>query len=260
MLYGVTGWWWFCLTVIATVYGVAPKRNIPQQSDKAARAIRGRRNYLGKTQAQIVEETSGVIYPRLLSELETNARSVNRLTLPKLRALITALEWTAEEFSHETGIDVPASRPIPDSVEYSPTLAIPSYRSISSGINGVESERSPKPFLLDPNFPGLRGRDVTRLAVLKVNGDSMVSDSASEEMRLGSMLIVEWDAVPSENDMIVGWIEQVGASVLKRQAEGRATVLHSLTPTGPVFRVGDHEIDVRGVVRWVMQKPYGEAG
>lgn len=98
------------------------------------------------------------MHPRLLSELENGKRSVLSLTLPKLQALLKALEWTGEEFSRETGVEVPTAAPLPGSAEYTPTLEIPRYGSVSAGINSNgEPDPGEEPFALDPRLPWLRG-------------------------------------------------------------------------------------------------------
>src|SRR5690554_4168846 len=150
-------------------------RRTGQQADRAARALRARRSFIGKTQEEMVDASGGQLNARLLSELENGKRSVLTLTLPKLQALIRGLEWTGEDFSRETGVEVPTAAPIPGATEYAPTLNIPKYGSVSAGIkDGGEPDPNEEPFKIDPRLPWLRGRDLSSLVVLTVNGDSMV--------------------------------------------------------------------------------------
>lgn len=225
-------------------------------SSRAAAAIRARRAELGKTQAQVVEDSGGVLYGRLVSEIETETRSILGLTVPKLRALAHALEWTVDEFARATGLDVPTAEPVPGSVEYDPTVTIPEFGSVNAGIHEAEDPGPDvRAFRFDPVAFDLRGRDVNRLAVLKVNGDSMVSEKAAHSIPNGSKVIVEWGALPRTGDIVVAWVPEIDASVLKKYEEGPETILRSFNPLGPVFRAGEYEIDVRGVVRMVMHKP-----
>ena len=81
---------------------------IPKQvSDiDAARAIASRRSYLKKSGSDIEQQTQGVIYQKLLSRLETAKKPVSSMKITELIALIRALEWTPQEFSEHTGVDL----------------------------------------------------------------------------------------------------------------------------------------------------------
>ena len=243
------------MRALATLYEMTPREK-GRSDNRAARALRARRSYLGKTQEEMVDASGGELNQRLISELETGKRSVQTLTLPKLRALIDGLEWTGEEFSRETGVEVPTAAPIPGSVEYEPTLAIPRYGSVSAGIRaGGEPDPNEKPYNIDPRLPWLRGRDLSQLVVLTVNGDSMVSPKAALSVPHGSLVVVERGGMPADGELVVAWIDELELSVLKRYDEGDDVVLKSLNPRGPVFRAGEHKIDIRGVVRFYIGRP-----
>ena len=96
---------------------------------------------------------------------------------------------------------------------------------------------------------------MSRLVVLTVNGDSMVSPNAALSVPHGSMVIVERGAMPTDGELVVAWIDELELSVLKRYDEGDDVVLKSLNPRGPVFRAGEHKIDIRGVVRFYIGRP-----
>lgn len=243
------------MSALATLYEMTPRRKDPSD-DRIARALRARRSYLGKTQEELVDESGGLLNVRLISEMELGKRSVLTLTLPKLRAYLETLEWTGEDFSRETGVEVPTAVPIPGSTDYAPTLAVPRYGSVSAGINNNgEPDPDEEPYMLDPRLPWLRGRNLSRLAVMTVNGDSMVSQNAAQSVPHGSMVVVELGAAPADGELVVAWIDDLSVSVLKRFDEGGDTVLKSLNPRGPVFRAETHDIDIRGVVRFVITKP-----
>src|SRR5690606_2600093 len=107
----------------------------------------------------------------------------------------------------------------------------------------------------DPNIQGIRGRPVKRLAVMRVNGDSMVSPRVSESIPKGAQIVVERGAAPSHGDTVVAWIRDLDLSGLKKFEEGDEVILSSLNPRGPVFRAGEHDIQIGGVVRLVIKTP-----
>lgn len=243
------------MQAFATLYVMTPRRKDPA-GDRAARALRARRSFLGKTQEQMADESNGELYTRFLSELENGTRSANSLTLPKLRALLKVLEWTGEDFNRETGVEVPTSLPIPGSTPYQPTYSAPQFGSVGAGISDDgEPDPDQPPFPLDPNLVWLGGRDLSRMVVMTVNGDSMVSPKAASSVPHGSKVVVERGAIPTDREFVVAWIDDLGVSVLKRFDEEDEVVLRSLNPRGPVFRAGDHDIQIRGVVRYVMFRP-----
>ncbi len=108
---------------------------------------------------------------------------------------------------------------------------------------------------IDPSLPGIKGRPKSRLAWLWVNGDSMLSPSASESIPPGSMVVFEWGAAPEHRDIVIAWIEQLEIAVIKQFNEGNEVVLSSYNPSGPVFRAGSYDMDIRGVVRLILRKP-----
>lgn len=248
------------MPALATLYEMTPRRTNDPGITRAARALRARRSYLGKTQEQIADETNGELYPRFLSELENGVRRVQSLALPKLMALLKVLEWSGDEFHQETGVEVPIAKPdsapIPGSTEYRPSYPVPQFGSVSAGISdGGEPDPDAPPAMLDPNFDGLRGRDMSRMVVMVVNGGSMLSPRAATSVPHGSKVVVERGAIPVDGELVVAWIDDLGVSVLKRFDEGPEVVLTSLNKRGPVFRAGTHKIEIRGVVRLILLKP-----
>lgn len=240
---------------LATLYVMSPKRKT-QPDSRVARALRARRGYVGKTLEQIADESGGLLNTRMLSELQTGKRDINDLPLSRLNMLLDILEWSGDDFSRETGVNVPTASAIPGSADYVPTLELPQFGSVSAGIaQNWEPDPDAPPLRVDKNLSWLRGRDVTRLVTVDVNGDSMVSPNAAESIPHGSKLIVEVGAAPADGDFVIAWIDDLGVSVVKKFSEGSDTVLKSLNPRGPVFRAHEHKIDVRGVVRFIMLKP-----
>lgn len=223
-----------------------------ERSDSGQR-VAARRSYLRKTQEGIEVETNGILKQRMLSRIEMGDKSVGSLSTSQTSALMRVLKWTPEEFETETGVQLPER--IPHAEPYMPTLKVPVLGSVSAGL--LQNEvGDPDDFrLYDPRTDGLKGRDPSVLAEVTVNGNSMISEGAAREVRDGSRVVVEFGAAPQHGDLVVAWIGDLDTAVFKRFEEGPETVLRSFNPHGPVFRAGQHKIDVRGVARLITLKP-----
>jgi len=218
------------------------------------RAIAARRTRIGKTQPDIERETNGELYVKLLSRIETGRKPLNELAYSKLRTLIAALDWNADDFAEATGVDTTATS-LPTSRPYNATHPVPVFDSVSAGLSPtVQEDHVIGHFTLDPAVSGLRGRNMNNMRILTVNGDSMASASVANDIPHGSNIVVELGAAPSDGDIVVAWIDDLDVAVLKRYEENETTVLTSYNPNGPVFRAGEHDIDVRGVVRLDFRK------
>ena len=167
------------MNALATLYGMTQERK-PRIETRVTRALRARRGYLKKTQELMADQSDGLLNTRLLSELENGVRRIDTLTLPKLRALLKALDWSGEDLYQETGVEVPMAAPIPGSLDYLATYDVPRFGSVGAGLSDDgEPDPNQRPFPLDPKLPWLRGRDLSRMVVMTVNGDSMVSPKAA---------------------------------------------------------------------------------
>lgn len=243
--------------VAAQDFSLVSMDTFRRERPDAGRRVAARRKYVGKTQEGIEEETNGILKQRLLSRIEKtegeDAKSVGSLSVTQLSALLAVLEWTPEEFEEETGVQLPAR--VPNATPNVPTMKLPFMGSVSAGVS-LDQEEPTEYRYYDPRTDGLKGRRQDVLAEFRVNGDSMVSDGAREDtVKDGSTVIVEFGAPPQHGDLVVAWIDDLQTAVLKRYEEGPETILRSYNPNGPVFRSGQHRIDVRGVVRLVQNRP-----
>jgi SOS-response transcriptional repressor LexA len=226
------------------------------ESGQAGRAIAARRAFLNLSRPDIEQRTNGVIYEKLLARLETGKKSISSLRLTEYAALLGALEWTPADFTESTGVDMPTSQPVPGNRPYNASLLVPIFGSVSAGLVKAEINDVPSEFLsLDPSLPGIRGRNVSSLGILTVNGDSMASPVAADSVPEGSMVLVEWGAIPQARDLVVAWLGEHDTAVLKQYSEGAEVILRSFNPQGPLFRAGATDIDVRGVIRLILRKP-----
>lgn len=73
------------------------------------RKIAARRAELNKSLMDIENETEGVIYSKLLYRVENAKKPLETLNVRQLNALLKALEWTPQEFTEATGVEVPGS-------------------------------------------------------------------------------------------------------------------------------------------------------
>lgn len=247
----------------SNVFGMTETK--AKEHPQAGAKIRARRAFLGKSRKDIETETSGVIYMDLQKRIESGTKKVRTLHIKHLKAWMEALEWSPADFEHETGVELgfegdseaaPAGlTAVPGTEPYKGGLSVGYYGTVRAGLGRVEQEDDPeRRVALDPIMPGVRGRDESHLGLLRVNGDSMVSEKAAESIPEGSMVLVEWGAVPAPDEIVVAWLDSHDTAVLKQFKEGKEAVLRSFNPAGPVFR-GDSEASVRGVVRMVMRKP-----
>jgi len=220
-------------------------------------AIKARRAFLNLKAEDVVDLTRGAISLKLLSKLENNHVSPASLKLGKYRMLLSVLQLGPAEFEELTG--VPASAPEPDelpgSTPYTPSINVPLVGTVSAGLKGHIVNDDHDTISLDATLPGLRGRQKQNLVALVVNGDSMVSDCAATTVRPGSHVVVELGALPASGDLVAAWLVNREVAVLKQYGEGGDVVLRSFNPSGPVFRLKDEPIDVRGVVRVIMSYP-----
>lgn len=220
-------------------------------------AIAARRKWLGLTAEELVERTGGSINLKLLSQLENNHYDPGDLRLSKYKALLDALQWTPAEFEEATGVPPLISDPLPGAEEYNPTLRIPVVGTVSAGLAAIEEIVEADTFLhVDPRAaPPLANRSPGKLVALIVNGDSMVSDNAARMVPHGSQVVVELGATPEHGDLVVAWLPNRETLVVKHYQEDRSVVLRSYNPRGPIFRLGEEPIEVRGVVRMVQIFP-----
>jgi SOS-response transcriptional repressor LexA len=233
-----------------------PKRSAARPASVGA-AIKARRAFLGINAEDVVELTGGIVSLKLLSKLENNHTSVASLKLGRYRSLLSALQLTPAEFEELTGVTaaLPEPEEMPNATAFLPTLRIPIAGTVSAGLRSVNVSDATDHLALDPGLPGLRGRASTNLVALRVNGDSMVSDRASNSIRPGAHVIVELGALPSNGDIVAAWLPDRDTAVIKEFREGSDVVLRSLNPTGPVFRLGEEAVEVRGVVRMILSYP-----
>ena len=218
-------------------------------------ALYVRRAELGLTRVDVERITSGRVTEKTLQRYENGENDLSVMNLDFYRSLLEALQWTAADFQTATGVNVRAPE-IPGAQPYRNTIEVTFVGTASAGLGrDAEMNTSNEVVPLDARFPGLRNRAADTLRLVSINGDSMVSETASRGIEPGSMVVVEIDAVPRDNDVVVAWLPERETVVVKRYRESSDAILRSINPRGPVFRVSEEDIEVRGVVRTVIFNP-----
>lgn len=220
-------------------------------------AIAARRRYLGLSQTDVADRTNGIINERLLTRLENNHKSASSLSLTKYNALVSVLQWTPNEFMEATGV-APVHDELPNARAYRPNVQIPLVGTVGAGLASIGgSMQNAETLPIDLEASGLQHVNPRDLVWMLVNGDSMVSEHASRSVPQGSLVLVEVGALPRHGDMVVAWLPARDTAVIKQFAEGSDSVLRSYNLAGPVFRLGEEPLEIRGVVRLVQYKPGG---
>jgi SOS-response transcriptional repressor LexA len=215
---------------IASMSRTAPAR------PRYGREIAARRALLGKSGTSIENETNGIIYPKLLSRLETGLKDPREITVSQLSALLKALEWTARDFETHTGLKLErfseADEP-PKAVALerpTKTRLIPVYDAVSAG-PGYDQGAVLEWIELGVEEPGE--------VAYKVDGNSMEPDIPH-----GSTVIVKVGQCEL-GDVVVAWVPDTGM-VVKRLVVSRAehrSVLSSSNPDyGELIAEGAHII------------------
>lgn len=197
-------------------------------------AIAARRKLLGLTAEDIVSRAEGEISLKLLSELENNHRDPTSLRLGKYKALLDALQWSTDEFAQATGAPALPTRPAPASDGATPESRGP-RRSL------------PVNLALVPDLAARASRLVTR----DVDEALLVSDRALGRVHLGGQIVVELGATAQPGDLVLAALGR-DATVLMEPGESVGTVFQSLSPSGPLLRLGDEPPTIQGVVRVIL--------
>lgn len=216
----------------------------------------------------VENQTGGTIYQKLLYRIEGGNKHPLELDLKQFAALLTALEWSPEEFSRATGIDLPsASVPTqkPDKtdalqalerMEVTPDwVPFPVYGSVAAGKNDPEPiEGEVAYFPLEKLIA--KGAKVKDVRVYLVNGDCMISPEAARvEKNIApyDYIAVDTGHRPRPGDVVVAYWPDEDKMVVKRfQIEREGIVL---TPTAPGHPnvVLPHEDDLLIIGRVVMR-------
>lgn len=228
-----------------------------------ANVIRARRAYLAKSQERMVAESNDVLNQTDISRVEKGAlHPVNKLPVAKFFALLEVFEWSVEEFSESTGIDVPyVSREQAEAIEAARHLEVhptyirfPVYAAAAAGASDPDPRDGEVVYIPREKLQA-KGADPRYVVVYRANGDCMVSNEArlvERNIANGDYIAVDTRRRPQPGETVVAWWPEAQQLVVKRyKVEEEGIILYPLAPGHPSL-VLSHEDDTKiiGVVVW----------
>jgi len=217
-------------------------------------AVAARRRALGITIEDVVNVTKGVMNQKLLSRIENDHVNLAQLRVSKLAALLSALRWEVADLEEAAG--VPLGEGLPGASVYLPSLRVPVLGTLRGGL-GTDDVGTAEPvdvITVDAHADGVRGADTNALVAFVVADDSLLSESVSVRVPVGSTVIVELGAKPKAGDIIATWLPEREMAALVGFAQHDA-IVHTPDPDGPAFRMTNETALMRGVVRLVQYRP-----
>lgn len=140
------------------------------------------------------------------------------------------MQWTPEQFTQATGLQLPAFMTIPDA------LPVRRYRIpiVDAGAGLPVWNEGGEFIVLD--LPELRGKSESELFAVRVVGDSM------SPTYLNGDVVVIWTQGQPETGKVVAVHQHGDGIVLKRlQHAGGHAVLYSDNPAYPPIPMGEHD-------------------
>ena len=226
-------------------------------------ALRRRRATLGRSQGGVVEASGEVLNQTEVSRLERGlVHPTQDLGLVKFFALLKALEWTLDNFTEATGLELPFSSQnqaealvAASRLEVQPDwAAFPVYGTVSAG--GAETEPLSDEVTYIPREKlRARGVDPKNVRVYLVNGDCMISNEAQrvqKNIAPGDHVAIDTHRKPQPGDVVVAWWPREEKMVVKRyKVEGRDIVLYPVNPAHPNLVLGNEDdVYILGSVVW----------
>lgn len=216
-------------------------------------AIRERRKTLGKSQAQVAEE-SGLLNQTELSRLERGlVHPTLDLGAAKLGALLEVLHWSWPDFALQTGLELDFGEAV-KRFEVSPQFAsFPVQGKVAAGNQDTSvAEGQVSIPLEDLRALGVRPENVR---VYAVNGDCMVSQSVrgmGQSIAPGDRVAVDTARIPRSGDVVVAWDGVNEILLIKRYKEEGEHVVFYPARYGvpPVVRHRDDPVRIIGPVVW----------
>lgn len=197
-----------------------------QERERVGLALRAARK-AASISTQAGADAAGISVPTLGS-IERGSHSLTSISVGNMSRLNKAFGLTWTEFisillpvyesyipylkrQFENGNNKPA--------DYDPQ--VPKMRSIryggiiGAGVNPLSYAAEASQYESIPDFPEVERYDNDDLLVLKVTGDSMVSEDVQETIWPGSTIILNTAIEPLPGDIVACWIENEGVGVLK---------------------------------------------
>jgi repressor LexA len=205
-----------------------------------ALAVKKRRAWLGLTGDQLADHTYDVkqgenaISQRTVSAIETGRQEPINLSAYRFGWLLDALEWTPNQFSEATGLEVPASllREVypPEATPLGEIVPIRYLGDVAGGLF-ASGQNIDDPKLIEvPRF-FIGSYNPADLFGLSVSGHSMASPDAKQSIPEGSLVLVHSKLERHSGRVVVCYLLDEGIGVIKtwQEADG-GTWLTSYNP------------------------------
>jgi SOS-response transcriptional repressor LexA len=244
------------------------------------RVIAARRAFLGKSALDIENEYSPLLYQKLLYRIEGGKKHPLELDLNTFAALLSALEWTPQEFAEETGLKFPDTlsafagstgtgssnaesttpqrRATDQGGGKSQPIRIPAFSqgSLAAGLKGYQLQETPDRYMAFSQSEVPKGVPADRLFMVQVGGDSMYDETMEKPIPEGAWLMVESRENAAPGQIVVAYLPDEDIAVVKQLRQDEATRnyrLHSYKVGGPTFWSQEHpDMKIQGVVRRVV--------
>jgi len=241
----------FVLAILDRMTYAVPIRGICKVGSKStsavkeqprwADAIRLRRNQLRRSQEEIAARSGDAIHQVKVSRVERGLiHPVKGLSFEELLGLIKALDWTVQEFSQATGLDVTKLSNL--DILQRETIPVRRYRIpiVEAGAGLPAWDESGEFVVLD--LPELRGKKESELFAVRVVGDSM------SPTFLNGDVVVCWKEGQPEAGRVVAVHQHGDGIILKRlQYAGSQPMLYSDNPAYAPVMMGEYD-RIYGVV------------
>jgi len=202
------------------------------------REIAARRAQLGKSGTDIINETDGIIYPKLLSRIETGVKDPREITVTQMSALLRALDWTAAEFERVTGMELGQFKQVhPGEAPTSFMTSIPGGLQLVSVVATANGGR-PSEYAIPVK------RDLVRPATraFHVEGSSM-DDGTEDGIRDGDWVLVNTSLTELENGKVY-LIEIIGdgMTIKRLRRAGPDWLFLPDNPAGHALRLNEARV------------------
>ncbi|ADH63081.1 Peptidase S24/S26A/S26B, conserved region [Allomeiothermus silvanus DSM 9946] len=211
---------------------------------EAAEAIKARLKQLDISQAEFskrVGKSPGWAGARFLPSVDTMVRYLAYKEPTTLERILDVLQWTPEEFSQETGIQLPGS-------EITATIPVTRYRIpvVDAGAGPPMWNENAEYITL--HIPDLKGKPESELFAVRVGGDSM-----QPTLKDGDV-VVFWTGGAVEPGRIVAvHVHWDGVIVKRLQRYNGSWYLYSDNPDHPPVPLTDND-RVLGVAATLVRK------
>ena len=214
----------------------------------------------GITQEQIEDLTHGLVKQRTYSDVETGRLEPSQMRADRFHTLLKVLGLTARQYvtANNIHMDLNATQEIPrDKAQHLEVhTSFATFPVLGSPTAGTGKPQPLEGETASIPLEDLRavGANIKAIAVYKVNGDCLVSDSVIKGGHIlpGDKIAVDTRRPANAGDVVVAWDGQDEILLVKRvREEGDHIVFYPARPgVPPVVRHRDSQGQIIGPVVW----------